>query len=248
MPPHISPGCIFLHVAKRSGCIGHICFEIGSVAIQPMESDSETYSPVYKMHSGWRRHLRQAAFAVSAVKYLQKHKYPLFSIGGALSTYRIMRELKLHKLIQLDDRFFTTPVLPCYPSPAFDHMVGTGGLNINKTGTPLKQQISMILLGITRKCKLRCLHCYERFNIGSDEAVSIDRWKEVIREIQSIDAGVIVLTGGEPMQRNDELLELLRSADRGSIGIPSSYFRPGRNTRTRSGNAPRGTHCGGGRP
>ena len=179
-----------------------------------MESDSETYSPVYKMHSGWRRHLRQAAFAVSAVKYLQKHKYPLFSIGGALSTYRIMRELKLHKLIQLDDRFFTTPVLPCYPSPAFDHMVGTGGKNINKTGTPLKQQISMILLGITRKCKLRCLHCYERFNIGSDEAVSIDRWKEVIREIQNIDAGVIVLTGGEPMQRNDELLELPRSADK----------------------------------
>jgi MoaA/NifB/PqqE/SkfB family radical SAM enzyme len=93
-------------------------------------------------------------------------------------------------------------------------MVRKGGLNIREAGTPLNSSIGMILLGITRKCSLHCRHCYERFNIGSEETVPVARWKEVIREIQGIGAGIIVLTGGEPMQQYDRLLELLETGDK----------------------------------
>ena len=179
-----------------------------------MKSGSQDSPPTFKIHSGWRLRFRQMAFAASAARYLRKSKYPLFTVRGALSTYRIGRALKLHKLVQLNRGFFTTPILPHYPSPAFDHMVAGGGLNISGAGTPLKSQISMILLGITRKCSLHCLHCYERFNIGSEDVVPLSRWKEVIREIQSVGAGVIVFSGGEPMQRFDELLEALESGNK----------------------------------
>jgi MoaA/NifB/PqqE/SkfB family radical SAM enzyme len=179
-----------------------------------MKPNSEDLPPTYKIHSGWRLRLRQAAFSISAVRYLQKNKYPLFTVRGALKTYRMGRILKLHKLVQLNDGYFTTPVLPHYPSPAFDHMVSEGGLNIWAAGTRLKPQISMILLGITQKCNLHCSHCYERFNIASEDAVPLDRWKEVIREIQSTGAGVIVLSGGEPIAQYDRLLRLLESGDK----------------------------------
>jgi MoaA/NifB/PqqE/SkfB family radical SAM enzyme len=171
-------------------------------------------SPTFKIHSGLGLRLRQAAFALSAARYLQKHKYPLFRTKGAISTYRIGRALKLHKQMQLNSKHFISPVLPHYPSAAFDHMVGMGGLNFFEAGTGLKQQISMILLGITRKCPLRCRHCYEHFNLSSEDVVSMSRWKEVLREIQSLGAGVVVLSGGEPMQRYSELLELLDSGDK----------------------------------
>ncbi len=179
-----------------------------------MKASSGNFSPVYRVHSGWRLRLRQAAFSISAVKYLQKNKYPLFTVKGALGTYLLGRKLKLHKLVQFNDGFFTAPVLPHYPSAAFDHMVEKGGLNIREAGTPLNPQISMILLGITRKCSLHCRHCYERFNIGSEENVPVDRWEEVIREIQSIGAGVLVLTGGEPMQQYNRILKLLETGDK----------------------------------
>lgn len=178
-----------------------------------MTSHVQDAAPTFKVHSGLGLRWQQLAFAVSAVRYLRKSKYPLFTIKGALTTYRAARALTLHKLLQIDDRFFTTPVAPHYPSAAFDHMVAGGGLNLHAAGTPLKQQISMILLGITRKCSLRCRHCYERFNIGPEDVVPVSRWKDVIREIQSVGAGVIVLSGGEPMQRYDGLIELLASGN-----------------------------------
>jgi MoaA/NifB/PqqE/SkfB family radical SAM enzyme len=179
-----------------------------------MKPRSENIPPAYKIHSAWRLRLRQAAFSISAVKYLQKNKYPLFTLQGALDTYLILRRLKLHKLVQLNDRYFTTPILPSYPSRAFDHMVGRGGLNFHAAGTRMKSQIDMILLGITQKCNLHCRHCYEQFNIGSENAVPLGRWKEVIRDIQNVGAGVMVLSGGEPMQQYDRLLELLESGDK----------------------------------
>ncbi|MEJ2111113.1 MAG: radical SAM protein [Acidobacteriota bacterium] len=179
-----------------------------------MKPSSGICPPVYKVHRGLSLRLRQIAFSISAAKYLQKNKYPLFTVKGALGTYWLGRMLKLHKLVQFNDGYFTNPLLPHYPSAAFDHMVKQGGLNIREAGTPLNAQISMILLGITRKCSLQCRHCYERFNIGTDEDIPVDRWEEVIREIQSVGAGVIVLTGGEPMQRFNRLLKLLETGDK----------------------------------
>ncbi len=179
-----------------------------------MKKNSGNAPPVYRVHWGWRLRLRQAAFSISAVKYLQKNKYPLFTVKGALGTYWLVRTLKLHKLIQFNDGFFTAPVLPHYPSAAFDHMVKKGGLNLREAGTPLNSQISMVLLGITRECTLYCRHCYERFNIGREDSVPVERWEQVIREIQDIGAGVIVLTGGEPMQQYSRLLKLLETGDK----------------------------------
>lgn len=179
-----------------------------------MKSGSAEFPPTLRFHSGWRLRLRQAAFALSAVKYLQKSKYPLFTIKGAFDTYRIGRRLRLHKLVQFNNGYFTAPVLPHYPSSAFDHMVKSGGLNLHAAGTTLKPQISMILLGISRKCNLHCRHCYERFNAGSEDIVPLGRWKEVVRDIQTLGAGVIVLSGGEPMQRYDGLLELLERGNK----------------------------------
>ena len=171
-------------------------------------------SSTLKIHTGWRLRLRQAAFVLSAARYLQKSRYPLFTVRGAISAYRSGRALKLHKLIQLNGRYFTTPILPHYPSASFDHMVAGGGLNLHAAGTALKAQIGMVLLGISRKCSLHCSHCYERFNVGQEEAVPISRWKEVLGEIQSVGAGVIVFSGGEPMERYEGLLQLLESGNK----------------------------------
>jgi MoaA/NifB/PqqE/SkfB family radical SAM enzyme len=179
-----------------------------------MTSRSEKSLPTLKFLTGWRLRLHEAAFAVSAAKYLLKGKYPLFTMKGALTIYRLRHRLKIHKLVQFSRTYFTVPILPRHPSPAFDHMVKGGGLNLHAAGTALKTQIGMIILGISRKCCLHCRHCYENFNAGSEEIVPLGRWKEVVCEIQSTGAGVIVFSGGEPMQRYDGLLELLESGNK----------------------------------
>ncbi len=184
-----------------------------------MTSASENSRPVLRFHSGWRLLLRRAEFLASAARYsLHKKQFPLFTWspakGGALHALKIARRLKLRKMVQFNDAYFSTPILPHYPSRAFDHMAAKGGLNIGAAGTPLKQQIGMVFLGVTRRCDLHCQHCYEHFNTGPDDVVPISRWKEVLREVQNAGAGVVALSGGEPMLRYEGVLELLDAGNK----------------------------------
>jgi len=166
-----------------------------------------------RFHAGWQKRWRDGLFALSCLKYLRKGKYPLFSIAGALRLRAVGTALKLGKLVEFNGTYFTSPSLPHRPSRAFDHMVAGGGLNFEAAGTPLKRQVSVVLMAITRKCGLHCAHCYERFNLGAEDVVPVERWKEVTLDVQRVGAGVIVFSGGEPMLRYEGLLELLNAGD-----------------------------------
>jgi MoaA/NifB/PqqE/SkfB family radical SAM enzyme len=93
-------------------------------------------------------------------------------------------------------------------------MVARGGLNVLQAGTPLKQQCDSAILAITRRCPLRCRHCYEQFNLEETDTVPIARWKQVIQELQEIGVANIMLSGGEPMTRFEGVLELLEAGDK----------------------------------
>jgi MoaA/NifB/PqqE/SkfB family radical SAM enzyme len=157
-------------------------------------------------------------FRLSLLKYfLQSKNYPLFTIrssdGGIIKTYEVQKKLKLTKFVRHNNHYYFSLTLPHWPSKAFDHMVANGGLNITAAGTRIKKQIDIAILGITRKCSYECNHCYEQFNLSDADTVPVTRWKKVIAELQNSGVSIITLSGGEPMMRYDEVLEMLRSAD-----------------------------------
>ncbi len=155
---------------------------------------------------GWGRHL------------WHRKEFPLFRIfplqSGALYTLKIAHDLGMNKLVQFGDAFFSSLTAPHHPSPAYDRMLANGGLNVGAAGTPLKRQIDTLLLAITRQCDLHCQHCYERHNIGSVDDVPVSRLKEIVAQVQHHGVSVLVLTGGEPMNRFDDLLDIVRTADK----------------------------------
>jgi MoaA/NifB/PqqE/SkfB family radical SAM enzyme len=150
---------------------------------------------------------------------LQKKKYPLLRLsaakGGLIKTFRIQNDLKLKKVVRHGDRLLFSLALPFFPSEAFDLMTAKGGLNIAASGTPLKTQMEVIILAITQRCSLGCAHCYERFNLVNQDSVPVERWKDVVKDLQEMGVNVITFSGGEPMERYDALLELLESGDKG---------------------------------
>jgi MoaA/NifB/PqqE/SkfB family radical SAM enzyme len=158
-------------------------------------------------------------FRLSFIKYLlQKKKYPLFvlspSKGGLLKTQKTMRKLGLFKAARFDGQYYLSLTTPRWPSRAFDRMVARGGLNLTAAGTPLKSQVDTAILAITRQCAYDCKHCYERFNLGEEDVVPIERWKEVVHALQEKGVSIITFSGGEPMLRFEGLLELVKSADK----------------------------------
>ncbi|NSW95746.1 MAG: radical SAM protein [Bacteroidales bacterium] len=162
--------------------------------------------------------LAMLKFRISLLKYLfRKNKYPLFTIsarqGGLVKTYQIQKKLKMSKYVKFNDHIYFSLTMPRWPSEPFDRMVARGGLNIASAGTPYKKQIDTAILGITGRCRYGCVHCYEHFNLNDYDVVPVEKWKEVIKDLQKIGVSVITFSGGEPMMRYDELIELLETSN-----------------------------------
>lgn len=184
-----------------------------------MRQKNNYRAPGVIIHSGWRVLLFRLRFLLDFGRYLFHRKaFPLFRLlpvrSGALYATKVVHDIGIRKVARSGDRYFSSLTAPHSPSPAFERMVAMGGLNVGAAGTPLKQQIDTVLLAITQRCDLRCQHCYERHNVGTGNDVSLPRLKEVMAQIQQHGVSSIVLTGGEPMNRFDELLELVRFADK----------------------------------
>lgn len=170
-------------------------------------------------YTGWKAVFVRAFFWVSYVKYiLFRKRYPLFilrpSKGGLIKSIKIRNALKLNKIIKYGGHYYFSLSYPHYPSKAFDHMAARGGLNVAAAGTEYKQTLGNAILAITKKCNYNCLHCYEHFNLAEQDTIPIERWKEVVGDLQKIGVSNIVFSGGEPMLRYSDLLELIESGDK----------------------------------
>lgn len=172
------------------------------------------------MSGGFAALPAQLRFCLSVVakRVFLKRRYPLLFLApwrnGFFKTLKLLARLRMTKVIRLGRYRHFSLLEPRWPSPAYEHLIARGGLNLAAAGTAAKVQIDLAVLGITRACPYRCAHCYERFNLASTEAVTVDRWREVIREIQQIGVSVVALSGGEPFARFDDALSLLETADR----------------------------------
>jgi len=170
-----------------------------------------------EFYTGWKLILFGLKFWFSLGKYFfQKKKYPLFSLKLSIrSLVKPKRELELKKIVRFSNHYYLSVLkAPRWPSKPFDLYVANGGLNTKAAGTPLKSHIDFVVLAMTRKCHYNCKHCYEYFHLAETDSVPVERWKEVIKELQNLGVGTIVLSGGEPMLRYDGLLELIKSGDK----------------------------------
>lgn len=85
-----------------------------------------------------------------------------------------------------------------------------------------ENKIKCVDLVLTNRCNLRCTHCC----IDSDYATMCDKlttedWKRIIDKIIEIQPENIVITGGEPMLRDDffELSDYLKERNKGKLDL-----------------------------
>jgi MoaA/NifB/PqqE/SkfB family radical SAM enzyme len=176
--------------------------------------------PTNRVLSGWKALAVQLRFC-AAVLYrclFRRRRYPLLflrvSKNGFLKTLSMLQDCRLTKVIKAANKYHFSLVEPGWPSEAYDLMIANGGLNVGGAGTPAKAQIDLAILAITRACGNGCEHCYERFNVNGRDTVPLSRWQSVIAEIQSIGVSVVALSGGEPLLRFENTLQLVETADK----------------------------------
>ena len=114
---------------------------------------------------------------------------------------------RVRKYIKSGNRYFFSDDIPGWPSAAFKgyfmtEIIRASGLNGSRV------PLSTVLFAITSKCRLRCRHCYEWNNISKDENLSLENLKLIINKIKDFGAFHIQLSGGEPLERMDDLIVL----------------------------------------
>ncbi len=147
-----------------------------------------------------------------------------FKIYGSISrSLKALRQLDVlrqstmgagnTKIIEVDGKYYHHLYAPGFPSKIFDEYI-TGEFNrilpVNKKANFL----TFIFFAITKKCPLQCEHCFEWDNLNKKESFEMHHLKAVIKRFQKDGISQFHLSGGEPLVRIKDLLELIDSADK----------------------------------
>lgn len=145
---------------------------------------------------------------------ISKNHFIIHFTKDILKTFRLKKKLYLHKLIYFNYQYYSTPTIPTFPSKAYNKMVLNGGLNFLSAGTEAKRQVDSVFLAITNKCRLGCGYCYEKFNLNQPNNISTNKWKEIVKSLQSIGVNIFILSGGEPLIDFNKLIDILSLSDK----------------------------------
>jgi MoaA/NifB/PqqE/SkfB family radical SAM enzyme len=129
-------------------------------------------------------------------------------------TYRTVINLRkniwggeLKKIYKIEGKYYFNMYTPGWPSKAYDNIWKSelrrhapGSLDIEKT--------FFAFLAITRKCPMRCEHCFEWENLNQKESFTKDDLLKVIDIYQKQGVQQFHFSGGEPMTRFKDLLEM----------------------------------------
>ena len=112
-------------------------------------------------------------------------------------------------------RYFFDPNIPGWPSASFNKFI----INELNNSLPFKidhSRLTTIIFSITKKCPLKCLHCFEWDRLDNSESLNSIDIKNILHKFQEYGVSHVQIGGGEPMSRYDDLISLLKSADSGT--------------------------------
>lgn len=130
----------------------------------------------------------------------------------------------LRKIHRVGKEYYSNMYSPPWPSTAYDDYVKC---EIKRYAAPLtaKPQLSFVFFAITRKCPLRCEHCFEADNLNSKELFSKNELLKSIQILQKEGVLQFHFSGGEPMVRFKDLIDIIQYASRkSSCWVATSGF------------------------
>ncbi|MFN8241311.1 MAG: radical SAM protein [Bacteroidales bacterium] len=133
----------------------------------------------------------------------------------ALGTIRKMRATRLRfagtatlpRPFYSNGRLFLNPNIPGWPSAAFRRFARDEIASINGNNSGF--HLHTLIMSITRRCPLRCLHCFEWDRLSGQDNLTLDDLKTIVRKYREAGICQIQLGGGEPLERMSDLVELI---------------------------------------
>ncbi len=122
----------------------------------------------------------------------------------------IFGEPLMTKIAKVDGRFFWRLGAAGFPSPASVRMHQNEVSRFMPGTSPYG--LRTLLFAITKKCALNCEHCFEWEHLNQQEVLSTADLIEIVRKYQAYGTTQIMLSGGEPMLRVNDIYKVLEAA------------------------------------
>lgn len=121
----------------------------------------------------------------------------------------------LKKIYKIGGKYYFNQYTPGWPSKNYDELIKS---ELRRHASPLsvEEKLSFVFLAITRKCPMRCEHCFEWDNLNQKEVFSKDTLFKTIDLFQKQGVLQFHFSGGEPMVRFKDLVQLVKFASRKS--------------------------------
>ena len=119
------------------------------------------------------------------------------------------------KVARVAGRYYRGYHSPGWPSAAYTSYIGTA---INRL-VPFRADqntLNMVFLAITKKCPLACEHCFEWEALNQKEVLTLANLHALVARFQAQGVTQIFFSGGEPMLRVHDLLQVLPAARPGT--------------------------------
>lgn len=114
----------------------------------------------------------------------------------------------LDRMVRSGDKYHSTENLPGFPSRAYDQFIERELVRLHE-GKKELPDLHTVIFSITSRCELKCKHCYEWDNISPREHLSLEELRKILDKLLGYGVSHVQLSGGEPLNRFDDLITLI---------------------------------------
>ncbi len=175
--------------------------------------------PPAPMVSGLHKKIIKAGIWLNIIVLsLYIFKNPVRAFKAAIKLSGLKNKLRdNHSIIKyaaVDGKYYFTFNAPGWPSKAFNKYITN---NLQKVdGANTHSTLDTILFGITKKCGYRCEHCFEWEALNKPETLTREDVLEIIRSFQNVGITQMQLSGGEPLNRFNDIIYILENIKKGT--------------------------------
>jgi MoaA/NifB/PqqE/SkfB family radical SAM enzyme len=128
---------------------------------------------------------------------------------------KVHASIRISKFIRSGKRYFWNADYCGYPSENLKDLLKNEfyrNSKLKKPGFKKPVHLQTLIWGITNRCPLSCSHCYEWDNIAQTDSLDMAKLKDILGIFKTNGIRHIQFSGGEPMVRFNELVELVKEA------------------------------------
>jgi MoaA/NifB/PqqE/SkfB family radical SAM enzyme len=182
--------------------------------------DDANHGQVQKVISGLRKEFirLRVRFAIMQIIFREyRNPFKSFKISRTLLRYRkkFAGARPINKITKVDGKYYWALYSPGFRTKIFnDFILGEAAriLPSNKS----RNRFRNIFIAITKRCPFHCEHCFEWDSLNGMEKLTLSDIISIVSNFQDKGTSQFQLTGGEPMLRVNDILEILKAAKPGT--------------------------------